>query len=1129
MSRSRTASLPSSSLATLILCILILSMLSFAAVPDRITQPIVPSQTVRLKSGVAMKARPEFDRGPVDPSLNLSYMTLLTAPSAAQKQALTKLLADQQNPRSASYHKWLTPEQYASRFGLSAGDLQKITTWLQSQGFNVLKTARGGNFVVFSGTAGQVEKAFQVEIHNFESKGEKNFANTSPPAIPSALAGIVTGFRGMNNFRPKSQLKRSQPNYTFAFQGGDYVFLSPGDIKTMYDMTSLYSAGIDGTGQTIAVIGETGIFQSDLTNFRQNFGLSAISCTVSSDIITACDTPNFKYVLVNGSPMNIFGDLPEADLDIEWSGATARNAQIIFVTAIATNVWDSWYYAVDNNVAPVITMSYTAPCELAEAGVDGEGGIISDEAELAQANSQGITFMNSTGDTGSAECDYGANLAEFGYAVGYPASSQYVTGVGGTSIPYTEYNSTYFGTVNGSDGGSALSYVPEQAWNDSLAFAYECEAHKTSGFCEFYGLGNGPLATDWQSAQNQFGIAGGGGGVSNCVDVDDNDVCTDGFPQPSWQSGLSFSSVNPLGLGQVSATHTRFSPDVSLPASANFPGYLVCTQIDGEEGGGSSCDSPTTGIADMLTACLNNSGPCTIFGGTSVSTPIFAGMVSLLNQQVVATGIQPTPGVGNINPTLYQLAAANSVNGAFNPVTTASSGIYSNGAWCDPGTPSSGLGSDPWPVNMICPTSGYAFVGFNSFNSDPTTGYNLATGLGSVNIAHLISAWVASNLPTTTTTLVSSQNPARYGASVTFTATVVTTGSNAPTGTVTFDNNGTSIGTGTLSTVSGNQVATFSTSTLPAPPATNSITAVYGGDTSNAGSTSNAINQVIVAPTFALSTPTPFNPAAPLSGQSTTTTFTVTPGATTLVPITFACNGLPDATVSCAFTPAQIAVGAVGPQPVSVLVTTTGPNSDPGKAQHRKRADNRSPWLPIGLPLAGIFMVGFAGRKMSKYSTVAGLCVSLMMLGLLVACGSSSHPPVSVAVSPSGATMFPNYSTDSWPSQGVTFTPTVTNSSNTAVTWSLSSSVSCTSAANLCGAITSGGAYTAPTIQTGLPASVTVTATSQADTTKTASSTVTLTPTTVPTAVVGAPYSISVTATEGPTSNTTATVPLTVN
>ncbi len=1131
MRHSRSALLSSSRLSTLTLCILILCTLSFAAAPDRITGSIAAGKSVRLTAGVPLQARHQFDQGAVDPSLKLSYMTLLTVPTASQKRDLKKLLADQQNPHSPSYHKWLTPEQYADRFGLSPNDIKKLTTWLQSQGFTIVRTARGRNWIVFSGTAAQAERTFQTQIHNFKVEGEMHFANTTPAAIPAALSGIVTGFRGLNNFRLKSQAHRAKPAYTFPVGGGSYLFIAPGDITAMYDLSTLYGNGIDGTGQTLVVIGQTGIYQSDLTNFRQNFGLSAISCTAPGDIITACDTSNFQYVLVNGAATNIYGDLAEADIDIQWSGATAKNAQVIFVTATDPNgngVFDSLYYAIDNDVSPVMTMSYTTPCELAEAYY---GNFDGDEAELQFANSEGITFMNSSGDTGAAECDYGSNLAEYGYAAAYPASSQYVTAVGGTSIPSispNEYSSTYWNPTNGADGGSAIGYIPEQPWNDPQEYGMICSQASPPSFCGNYGM------TDWPSAQTFFGLSAGGGGVSNCVTVDVNGVCTSGFPQPSWQAGLDTSAVNPGGLGAINSTPTRYTPDVSLLASPNLPGYLICSQINGSSGGGSSCDSPTTGISDMLTGCFNGTGACTIYGGTSVSSPVFAGMVALLNQQVVASGVQTTPGLGNINPMLYSLAASNSTNGAFNPVTTANTGSYSNGAWCDPGTPTSGVTGDPWPAALQCPSSGSAFLGFSSFNFDATTNYNLVTGLGSVNLSHLAAAWVAAGTATTETTVTSSQNPQAYGSPVIFTATVTTSGSTAPTGTVTFNDGTTQLGTGTLSTVSGSQEATYTTSTLA--PGDHSITAVYGGDTSNAGSTSDVLTQTVTPATFTfVSTGGPSHTV--LAGQTTlmyTFTATATSGATFVGALGIDCSFSPtDSTLTsstCSYSvnggapqsgPITVPAGAPSPTTVGVTITTAGPNNGAG-TEFRHRSDNRLPWLPLTLPLAGVVMVGLAGRKMSRGATVTGMCLMLVLAGFLIACGSSSHPISITSVTGSSANIYPQ--NVGWTNETATFTAVLNNDSgNKGVTWAVSTANGGTIAATDATHAT----YTPPTIAAGLPGNVTITATSVADTTKTGTGSIALTPTTIPNA---GGYTVSVTATEtGATAPVPANVTLVVN
>ncbi|MBZ5664477.1 MAG: hypothetical protein LAO30_07720 [Acidobacteriia bacterium] len=556
MRRSSSALLSASSLLILILCIVLLSTFSFAAAPDRIAGPVVARQFIQLPASVPYKAQPQYDRGAVDPSLKLSNMTLLTVPSASQQRAISRLLAQQQDPRSTQYHKWLTPEQYADRFGLGPNDIKKITAWLQSQGFSVNHVARGRNWITFSGTASQAESAFQTSLHTFDINGETHFSNTTPLSIPAALSGVVVGVRGVSNFHPKSHASRLKPSPDYTTSSNN-IFLAPGDISTVYDVAPLYTAGIDGTGQTLAVIGETDVYLADLSDFRSGFGLSPISgCTVNSNnVITACDTANFKYVVAAGDtdpgfPNSIQDDLAEADIDIEWSGAVARNAQIIYVNAPISGVFASLDHVVENTLAPVMTMSYGL-CELDEVGF-----FSFDEGVLQQANLEGITFLNSSGDSGAAECDYTSSPAVRGYSVSYPASSPEATGVGGTLIPFNEYTSQFWNAGNGTDGGSAVSYIPENGWNDPQEWGAFCAA--ASGNC------NGFPFSDWQTAQNFFGILGGGGGVSNCTSTNGSGVCQGGFPQPTYQLGLS-------GLNLSGQSVARFSPDVSLLASIYWP------------------------------------------------------------------------------------------------------------------------------------------------------------------------------------------------------------------------------------------------------------------------------------------------------------------------------------------------------------------------------------------------------------------------------------------------------------------------------------------------------------------------------------------------------------------------------
>jgi len=1132
-----------SRLSTFILCILIFSTFSFAAPPDRIAGPIASGQLIKLSAGVPMRAQAQYDRGPVDPSLKLSYMTLLTVPSASQREALDQLLAEQQNRNSPLYHKWLTPEQYADRFGLSPNDIQKLTTWLQSQGFSVHNVARGQNWIVFSGTAAQAEKTFQTEIHNFDVDGTARFSNTTPASIPAALSGVVTGIRGLSNFPAKSNLQRRKPSYTLPVTGGSVLYLAPGDIKTIYDIPS----SMDGTGQTLAVMGETDVYLDDLNNFRSGFGFSTIpttgagSCATDGSglIIAPCTTTAagaaFQYVLLGtdpGKPDTIQDDLIEADLDLEWTAATAPNAQIIYVNApdpTGNGVWDSWYYAVDNKVSPVITLSYGI-CELGEALTPGgqgtispnEGTFSSDEAELIKANSFGITFLNASGDSGAAGCDPNtATVATGGLAVLYPASSPEVTGVGGTATTINEIiapnASTYWYPANdtngNTNGGSAISYIPEAPWNDDFEIGAYCVANPSTAYCESLYTDYG--VTNAQTAQTAFGISSTGGGFSSCTSINANTgECTGGFTQPPWQT-VTVPNVT-LPTGQTSA---RYVPDVSLLASPNYPSYIFCTQLSelGDTGSGSSCaPGGTTGIVNALNIPFPGTS---VIGGTSASAQVFGGMVVLLNQYMVKNGVQSAPGLGNINPNLYQIAIANPT--AFHQVTASDYPALnpgSNQVYCSAGTPSG------QPVALQCPAAvapaTEGLFGYLSANADATTGYNLVTGLGSVDLNELATVWESSKTkPSITVTALPTH--ITQGASVTLTATVspsLTTGE--ATGLVSFFNNGsaTALGTGTLN---GSGVATLATTSLPA--GADSITASYAGDLYNQPSTTATPAVVTVAsPSFTWTTTSTSHTV--LAGQTTLGyDFTATPtgGATTFAgQVTFSCSFSPvDPTLtnsSCVFNPPSIAAGTLSTgTAVSMTITSAGPNSGTGAAV-RRRADNRSPWLPLTLPIAGVAMLGLmrgkVSRKASKHLAIALLCFSLILFGFMVACGggSSSPPPPpapSVTVSPSATVnLYADEAGNAWPVSATQqqFSATVNNSTNQTVTWAVTGG-------NANGTITSSGLYTSP-VTVPNPATVTVTATSTVATTPGSGTVDILTPT--GNGALPATYTVTVTATE---------------
>jgi subtilase family serine protease len=915
------------------------STLCFAAQSDRIVGTIDAGQSIPLAKSLHPQAQPQYDLGPADPSLKLTYMTLFTAPSPSQQKSLDQLLAQQQDRSSANYHKWLTPQQFADRFGLSQGDLNRVTAWLQSEGFQILSTGGGRNSVNFSGTAAQVQHAFGAEIRNYKVNGEEHFANSTPLMIPAALNGIVSSVMGMHNFLPRpasrkrgfSGQRNSRPDYF----DGNYVFpnfLAPGDIATIYGIRGLYNASpaIDGTGQKLAIVGQTDIYLSDINDFRAGFGLNQISgCTTNANgVVTACNATNFLYVLVGSDPGTPYacGDLGEADLDIEWSGAVARNAQIVYVNSPVT--WNSSctsgtgggvnasLSAVINPpsgppLAPVVSMSYGA-CE-AQAG--------DLETLLQQGNAEGVTILNSSGDLGAATCDFNPpnsaqpfSPAVNGLAVSYPASSPEVTGVGGTGISLADDSypnpSTFWNTSGGVDGGTAVSYIPELAWNDDVELAQYCQAPFSGDpFCSQGGStptpGWVPLTASATAAQVQEDIwlSIGGGGASNCF-TENGNVCTAGFAQPTWQQGLSVPNA-PAGV--------RYVPDVSLFASPNFPGYIYCTSLS-PPGNSSSCASGIFIAVDTYGSLV---------GGTSASSPVFAGIVTLLNQYVVANGFQSTPGLGNVNPNLYYIAANNP--GAFNQVKTGTNTVY-----CKPGTPSI------QPATVQCPAGGS--IGYNASNADATTGYNLVTGLGSVN-ANSLAVALGDLFTTTTTSVVPSTTSTTVGSSVTFTATV---SPSSATGVVKFYNNGstTALGSGTIS--SG--TATFATSALPV--GTNSVVGSYNGI--NGPSSSSPVTVTVVAPDFTLSAGST-SPASIPAGQSASVTLTIAPVNNSMQTINFtpstssnpgSCSaGLP-AGALCTFSnptnpnsPNSVTLTGSGSQTLILTVTTTANMVIPTVAQ----------------------------------------------------------------------------------------------------------------------------------------------------------------------------------------------------
>jgi len=427
-------------------------ILSFASPSLALSARVIDNNdAIILPGNVHPLARPEFDRGQADPSLPMKRMILTLRLSDAKQAELDRLLTELHDPASPNYHHWLTPEEFGSRFGPSPEDIEAITGWLVSSGFVVDEVAKGRLWINFSGSVAAVEPAFHTQIHLYYVNGQLHHANDRDPSIPRGLSDLVAGIVSLNDFPRKMMhagARPVQPDYT----SGSTNYLSPGDFAIIYNLNVLYNAGIDGSGQKIAIVGRTNpsTASSDWAAFRSTMGLPA----------------NPPQIIVNGTdPGDLGGDEDtEADLDVEWSGGVAKNATILFVTSQSTGTTDgvdlSAQYIVDNNLAPVMSTSF-GECE-SDLGTS-ENNFYNNVWQ--QATTQGITPFVSSGDSGAAGCDSGGDTEGSGQAVNGLASTPYNIAVGGTE--FNEGSGNYWNTTNGPGDVSAISYIPEVAWNES--------------------------------------------------------------------------------------------------------------------------------------------------------------------------------------------------------------------------------------------------------------------------------------------------------------------------------------------------------------------------------------------------------------------------------------------------------------------------------------------------------------------------------------------------------------------------------------------------------------------------------------------------------------------------------------
>jgi pseudomonalisin len=644
----------------------------FIQVKDRITSYIDDDQRVTLRGNVHPLAQAQYDAGAVAPDFPMEHMLLTLLPDSTQQDILNQLVEAQNNPESPYYHQWLTPEQYGERFGVSDSDAAQVVAWLQEQGMQVEEFTAGRRSIIFTGTAAQVQATFHTPIHIYKIGDEVHHANVNDPEIPAALVQVVGGVVSLHDFHSEpmhGMVRKPAPDLS---SGGAY-YLAPADFATIYDLNPLYQQSINGNGQSIAIVARSNINIADVRQFRTFFGLPA----------------NDPQIVVNGTDPGIWSanEETEADLDVEWSGAVAKNATIKFVVSKSTNSSDgvdlSAQYIVNRNLAPVMSTSFG----LCEAALGSSGNSFLNSL-WQQAAAEGITVFVSSGDSGAAGCDSAsASTATHGRAVNGLCSTPYSVCVGGTEFNDLSNPTLYWSPSNTSGTQeSALSYIPEVVWNAS-----------------------GP----------GYGLWASGGGASIV------------YAKPSWQAGTG-----------VPADGKRDVPDVAL-SSAGHDGYLIFQNGELYVVGGTSAAAPSfAGVMALVvenTAARQGNANVVFYslaskqraGGASVFHAITIGNNSVPGQAGfnATAGYDQATGLGSIDgsvlvdhwagattpPSFHAAVSASSlsVNGGSNKSVTlnvtVSGGLNAAVAFSITGLPS-GVSGAFTPSKLSAPGSGSSIL-----------------------------------------------------------------------------------------------------------------------------------------------------------------------------------------------------------------------------------------------------------------------------------------------------------------------------------------------------------------------------------------------------------------------------------
>lgn len=676
------------------------SLCAMGAVAARAAPPVVPAMVTQVDD--ATVAALPGDRPVLNAAIDARALPAATAlpeirlelkRPAALQAALDQLVDQQQDKASPMYHHWLTPADLRA-YGPAQADIDQVTGWLTRQGLTVNSVSRSGMEIDFGGSAATVGRAFHAGMYAVTLRGEAHISNLSAPSVPMALLPVIAGVT-LNNFFPKPMMHRVTPSLTAPTTDGTFYAVTPPDFATIYNVNPLFNGSaigvpITGAGVTVALLEQTQIRPSDITTFRTDFGLSGYGGTLTQINPGGCARAGFT------------GDEGEAAIDAEWAGATAPGATLLEAEC---NTVPPLYFGVETSLQNLVEDGTTATVfSISYGGDEGEEGYAFEDGWtnlVEEADAEGIAVFVSTGDSGVSTNEGG--IASNGLFVNGLSDTAYNTAVGGTDFLDTALgeNSTYWSAKNSATGESARSYIPEIPWNNSCA-------------SNVIAATEGTTPQKLCAEQPTIGQAGVGGSGSQSVF----------YAKPTWQLTTIPGMPN---------DNRRDQPDVSLFAANGIFGhfYLICMSDTSE--GGAPCDYHNTN--DLL----GNA-----FGGTSFAAPDFAGIAALIEQTVILEGLTP-PRSGNLAPTLYKLAAAQSGNKLAQSTCNSSLGNKISSG-CTFYNVTAGNNAEPCVQGTVdCALGGVgAGILYNPALSTKETayparpGYSLAAGLGTVNVTNLV-------------------------------------------------------------------------------------------------------------------------------------------------------------------------------------------------------------------------------------------------------------------------------------------------------------------------------------------------------------------------------------------------------